>query len=66
MAQPVYFTPHALATGARSRGCLTCAHLRGNFYGAHLVCEQRAKPQVIGRPDLGCAYWMREPGADDE
>jgi len=65
MAILSYFSPHALAVGARARGCLTCEHFKGEFYAQHLVCEQRDKPQVIGRPDLGCAYWMRAMGADD-
>jgi len=51
--QPQYFGPFASAAGAR--GCLTCAHFRGSYYGRRLVCEQRARPRVIGRPELGCA-----------
>ena len=62
---PSYFSPHALAVGARSRGCLTCENFHGEFYAKHLVCNQRDKPQVIGRPDLGCAFWVRATGADD-
>jgi hypothetical protein len=66
MAAPVssYFSPHALAVGARERGCLTCDHFQGEFYADHVVCEQQAKPRVIGPPDLGCAFWMRAIGSD--
>jgi len=61
-----YFTPHALATGARARGCFTCAHWHGDTFCGHMVCRSRAALQVIGRPELGCAYWQREPGSDDQ
>jgi hypothetical protein len=66
MAAPVssYFSPHALAVGARERGCLTCDHFQGEFYADHVVCEQQAKPRVIGPADLGCAFWMRAIGSD--
>jgi len=64
--QPQYFRPHIDAEGARARGCLTCSHFLGRFLAGHLVCEHREGVQVIGRPELGCAYWEREPGADDE
>jgi hypothetical protein len=61
-----HFFPYVDAIGARQRGCLTCAHFQGEFHCGHVVCEQKTKHQVIGRPELGCAYWQREPGADDE
>lgn len=60
-----YFTPHALAIGARARGCFACDHFKGEINADHLVCNQREKQQVIGRPNLGCAFWMRAVGADD-
>lgn len=62
----VYFSPHVLATGARARGCFTCAHFDGEFFCGHVVCRSRVKQQVIGRPELGCAYWMRAIGSDDD
>jgi hypothetical protein len=67
MPEPIttYFTPHALAVGARERGCLTCEHFHGESSGSHVVCRQREKPSVIGDPRLGCAHWMRAIGADD-
>ena len=61
-----HFQPYRTETGARERGCYTCAHWQGQRYGGHVVCEHRGGVQVIGRPELGCAYWEREPGADDD
>jgi hypothetical protein len=61
-----YFSPHDLADGARARGCWTCSHFNGRFFGGHVVSAHRGGVQVIGRPELGCCSWQREPGADDE
>lgn len=61
-----HFQPYRTETGARERGCFACTHFQGRFLAQHLVCEHRGGVQVIGRPDMGCAYWEREPGADDE
>ena len=63
--QPGYFSPHDLAAGARARGCYTCTHFLGRLLAGHLVCEHRGGVQVIGVPVMGCAFWQREPGADD-
>lgn len=64
--QAVYFTPHALDIGAGERGCFTCRFFQGEFIGGHVVCRQMPKPRVVGTVTLGCAYWEREPGSDDE
>ena len=61
-----YFRPLPLYTGARQRGCFTCAHFHGRYYSGHLICEHRGGVQIIGTPRNGCAYWERGPGADDE
>ena len=63
---PAYFTPYRPSSSARARGCLTCAHFLGRFYAEHLLCERNDGRQVIGRPAMGCAFWEREPGSDDE
>jgi hypothetical protein len=60
-----YFTPHQPMTPARSLGCFTCAYFQGRFMASHVLCERQGI-QVIGTPKNGCAYWQREPGADDE
>lgn len=60
-----YFSPHALAVGARERGCLACEYFRGLRSGAHVVCERFERESVIGDAKFGCAYWMRAVGADD-
>lgn len=65
MPTPVYFSPHALMTGARERGCFTCEHFQGEFYSDHVVCQQQARPRVIGDARIGCAFWMRAVGSDD-
>jgi hypothetical protein len=62
----LYFTPHRADSPARARGCLTCTHFHGQFYGGHLVCERDRARYVVGVPAMGCAFWEREPGADDE
>jgi hypothetical protein len=60
-----YFTPHQPQSPARARGCFTCHYFQGKLLADHVVCEHRGGIQVIGRPAMGCAYWEREPGADD-
>jgi hypothetical protein len=61
-----YFSPHSDASPARSRGCLTCTHFHGQFYGGHLLWELDRARYVVGVPAMGCAFRQREPGADDE
>ena len=53
------------AVGARALGCLTCEHFKGDFYGAHIVCEQQDRPRAIGAATIGCAFWLCTVGADD-
>jgi hypothetical protein len=62
----LYFTPFRVESPARARGCLTCTHFHGRFYTAHLLWERDGVRRVIGVPAQGCAFWQREPGADDE
>ena len=62
---PSYFNPHALAAGARERGCFSCEFFRGQWSGGHVVCERFEKDRVIGDARIGCAYWMRAVGSDD-
>jgi hypothetical protein len=61
-----YFRPLPLYEGARARGCFTCTHFHGQFFYDHLLCEHRGGRHVVGAPEMGCAFWEREPGADDE
>ena len=62
-----YFTPYPTTQdAARARGCLTCAHFLGRYYAEHLLCERDGGRYVVGVPAMGCAFWQREPGADDE
>ena len=62
---PDTFTPFQIATAARARGCLVCTHFHGRFYADHLLCERDNGRQVIGVPAMDCAFWQREPGAND-
>jgi hypothetical protein len=64
--QPAYFTPHQPVSQARARGCFTCQHFHGGLMAGHVICEHRGVVQVIESPRMGCAFWQREPGADDE
>jgi hypothetical protein len=60
-----YFTPFRSADPAKARGCLTCMQFHGQFYGGHLLCERDGGRHVVGQPAMDCAFWEREPGADD-
>jgi hypothetical protein len=55
-----------LTAGRAGGGCYTCRHFRGERQGPHTVCREDAMPIVIAIPKRGCAFWEREPGADDE
>lgn len=61
-----YFSPHALRVGARERGCFTCEHFEGEFSADHVVCREHERPRVIGDARMGCAFWMRAIGSDDD
>ncbi|OZI21474.1 hypothetical protein CAL26_21275 [Bordetella genomosp. 9] len=54
-------------TAHRPGGCWTCTHWHGQTTGngSHAVCTYRG-PIIVGNADVGCVYWEREPGADDE
>lgn len=63
----LHFNPHEDHYGARVRGCFTCEHFQGNFYGGRMVCDRNRPWRYIpGQPEAGCAFWMRAIGADDE
>jgi hypothetical protein len=61
----VRFSPYRSYDQARARGRLICTHFHGRFYGGHLLCERDRGRYVVGVPSMGCAFWQREPGADD-
>jgi len=66
MPDLAYFTPFRPPDPARARGCWTCQHFEGRFFGGHVLCERDGGRRVIGQPAAGCALWMRATGADDE
>ena len=45
---------------------LTFQHFQGRFYAGHLLCERDSGRYVVGVPAMGCTFWERDPGADDE
>jgi hypothetical protein len=61
-----HFSPFVATTPARARGCLTCTHFHGQFFCGHVLCERDGGRHVVGVASMGCAFWEREPGADDE
>jgi len=40
--------------------------LRDTFTCGHVVCERTKAVHVIGVPAMGCPFWMRATGSDDE
>lgn len=66
LSVPASLQTYQQHTGARNRGCFTCGVFNGRIICGHAVCEHRGGTPVIGQPVNGCAYWQREPWADDE
>lgn len=49
------------------RRCWHCTHFGGMIYsGAHARCLRPGVVPVVAQPANGCAFYCREPGADDE
>ena len=47
--------------------CWHCQHWGGWAHGGpHSYCRRPGCSPVQAIPERGCAYWVREPGADDE
>jgi len=61
-------TPHRTAPNRRPgrEVAWTCQHFHGQFCASHLLCQRDNGRRVIGEPAMGCAFWMRDSGADDE
>lgn len=47
-------------------GCYTCRYFLGRYNGQALLCEMPPSRHCPSLPASGCAFWEREPGADDE
>jgi hypothetical protein len=47
-------------------GCWTCTFFARRWERHNVLCVQGQFPHVHANPDGGCAFWQREPGADDE
>jgi hypothetical protein len=51
---------------ADPRPCWECAHFDGMAAQATAaLCGRPAASRVTAVPERGCAFWEREPGADD-
>jgi hypothetical protein len=61
-----HFNPQAALAGARGRGCFTCSGFLGRFFAEHLQFERCRGRQVTVAPTMGCVFWERDPGTDDE
>lgn len=46
------------------RSCMTCAHYGHLVADSAVWCEMSTPGYVRSQPHHGCAYWLREPGAD--
>jgi hypothetical protein len=58
-----HFSPWA----STPRPCWHCAHFVGLIYaGSAARCGLPLKASVVATPSTGCAFWLREVGADDE
>jgi hypothetical protein len=53
-------------TPQRPGGCFTCVHFGRREGRLYVLCEKDKDPIVMGNPERGCVFWMREPGSDDE
>ena len=58
--QHATFNPHADHPG----GCFTCRYF-GHRVDVAVWCGKPGHGHVRSQADRGCAFWEREPGADD-
>lgn len=65
MLPSMIYRPGQTATVAMG-GCWTCSHFHGErvAHGVHVVCQRGGLRQVQAIPAAGCAFHLREPGAD--
>lgn len=56
------FSPHGIP-----RPCWHCASFVAMIYGGTAaLCNRPGAVPVQAQPRDGCAFWVRQPGADDE
>lgn len=51
------------------RACRYCTHLVGwddPETERYALCRRSGTLMVRAQPELGCAFWEREPGSDDD
>lgn len=59
---PGHFSPHGIP-----RPCWHCTSFVAMIYGGTAaLCSRPGAVPVQAQPREGCAFWAREPGADDE
>ncbi len=64
MNQAPHITP---AAGGAERPCWHCQSFGGLVYqGTAARCLRQGGTPIAAQPRYGCAFWVREPGADDE
>lgn len=60
----VHITPSAPAA---ERPCWHCQRFGGLVYQDTAArCLREAGVAIVAQPRYGCAFWVREPGSDDE
>jgi hypothetical protein len=59
--RPATFNPAAEHPG----GCFTCRYF-GHRVDVPVWCGKPGHGHVRSRAERGCAFWQREPGADDD
>lgn len=48
------------------RPCRYCSHLVEIEPAGFAICRQGGSISRHASPDMGCAFWRREPGSDDD
>ena len=51
---------------AVDRPCRHCAHWLRWDQSRAAACGLDGRVQIVAQPERGCAFWEREPGADDD
>lgn len=58
---------HSVLSREARRPCWHCQHYGGiDANGITGYCRRPGLSPVVAQPEHGCAYWTREPGADDD
>lgn len=59
--------PNHWPEGSERRPCWQCQRFQAMVYGGTAArCFIGGRVRIEAAPALGCAFWEREPGTDDE